>query len=272
MKRSREEGEAQRGPDSSPIRLLSAWYCPFAQRAWIALEEAGVEYELVEAMTISEDQVNYDKSKELLAANPNGMVPVVMRFDKSGKRVGCVYESGICVEYVDEALRPEFGKGGRLFPDDGEMRAHCRIWIDFVGKKLVPQFYKMLVKTDPAEREEAKVALRAAMAKFAESMAPAEEGPFFLGKEFSAVDIAFVPWAYRMFVLQHYRQFDWHSGDAPEPAMERFDAWMAAALSRASVKATLAHKDALIATYKRYADNVTTSQVAESVRKGTAIP
>ena len=31
-----------------PIKLYAGWFCPFAQRAWIALEELGVDYEYVE--------------------------------------------------------------------------------------------------------------------------------------------------------------------------------------------------------------------------------
>ena len=251
------------------VRFLSAWFCPFAQRAWIALEEAGAEYELVEAMTITEDETGYEKSAELLAANPNGLVPTLLRLDGAGATVDCVYESGICVEYVHEALRPEGGAG--LFPEGAGPKARCRMWIDFIGKKLVPPFYRMLVRTDEAERAEAADSMRAAIATFASSMG--DGGGFFLGARFSAIDIAFAPWAHRLFVLQHFREFDWHSGDAAlAPAIERFDAWVGAVLDRDSVKATLADNAALLATYRRYADDVTTSQVAESVRNGVALP
>ena len=33
-----------------PLRFLSAWFCPFAQRAQIALEQRRVPYEFVEAL------------------------------------------------------------------------------------------------------------------------------------------------------------------------------------------------------------------------------
>ena len=69
------------------------------------------------------NQVNYDKTPELLASNPNGLVPTVLRYDDAGKLVGSVYESMICVEYVDEIGG---GKGGRLFPVNVEQRARCR--------------------------------------------------------------------------------------------------------------------------------------------------
>ena len=257
------------------VRFLSAWFCPFAQRAWIALEETGVAYELVEAMTISADESTYDKSDELLAANPNGLVPTLLRLDGEGKTAATVYESGICVEYVHEALRPTAGGGSALFPDNPEARAFCRIHIDFINKKLVPPFYRMLVRTEEADRAEAADSMRAAIVEFARAMPPSSVGggAFFLGPDFSAVDVAFAPWAHRLFVLQHYRAFDWHSDDAAvAPAIARFDEWVEAVLARDSVKSTLADNAALLATYRRYAEDVTTSQVAESVRKGVALP
>ena len=29
---------------SAAVSLFSSWFCPYAQRAWVALEEAGVDY------------------------------------------------------------------------------------------------------------------------------------------------------------------------------------------------------------------------------------
>lgn len=34
------------------------------------------------------------------------------------------------------------------------------------------------------------------------------EGPYFLGKQFSAVDVALLPWFIRLYVLKHYRGFE----------------------------------------------------------------
>ena len=47
-------------------KLYSAWFCPFAQRAWIALLAKGTEFEYVE-------KDPYNKTPELLAANPRGL-------------------------------------------------------------------------------------------------------------------------------------------------------------------------------------------------------
>ena len=55
-------------------------------------------------------------------------------------------------------------------------------------------------------------------------------------------------------------------------AVDRFSCWMDATLARASVVATLADKRRLLDSYRRYADDVTNSQVAVSVRSGVALP
>ena len=54
---------------SKPI-LHCAWFCPYAQRSWIALRHKGVDFEYKE-------QDPYDKSPEWLAINPRGLVPAL---------------------------------------------------------------------------------------------------------------------------------------------------------------------------------------------------
>ena len=38
----------QRSKKVKHIKLYCSWFCPFAQRAWIALEEKGIDYQYVE--------------------------------------------------------------------------------------------------------------------------------------------------------------------------------------------------------------------------------
>ncbi|KAK2186874.1 hypothetical protein NP493_185g01012 [Ridgeia piscesae] len=71
-------------------KLYCAWFCPFAQRAWISLLHKGIEFEYIE-------QDPYDKSAEWLAVNPRGLVPAILHNGRA------VYESQVCIEYVDDA-------------------------------------------------------------------------------------------------------------------------------------------------------------------------
>ena len=63
-----------------------------------------------------------DKKPALLAANPNGLVPVVV--DSRDGNAAVVYESLVCCEYIDEA----FGAEATLLPGAPAERAKCRLW------------------------------------------------------------------------------------------------------------------------------------------------
>lgn len=71
-------------------KLYSAWHCPFAQRAWIALKIKNIDFDLVEIDP-------YDKTPQFLAVNPLGLVPTLVDIDGRS-----IYESSICLEFVDE--------------------------------------------------------------------------------------------------------------------------------------------------------------------------
>lgn len=70
--------------------------------------------------------------------NPRVLVPALRHGDRN------IYESMVCVEYLDE----EFGGGKatprRLMPVDTYERAMTRIAVDTLGKTIVSAFYKTL--------------------------------------------------------------------------------------------------------------------------------
>ena len=39
--------------DTAEITLFASWFCPYAQRAWLALEESGANYSWVEIQPVS---------------------------------------------------------------------------------------------------------------------------------------------------------------------------------------------------------------------------
>ena len=230
-------------------KLFSAWFCPFAQRSWIALLEKGVEFQLVEIDP-------YDKTPEFLAKNPRGLVPTLLHNGKS------IYESLIVNEYIEEA----WPQSPKLMPSDAYDRAQARIWIDFISKKIVYPFYQILQQQDKDQQEQAKDCFLDGLRKFAAAMSHA--GPYFFGKELSLVDIALIPFALRIDILAHYRIFSLPT----DGSFDRLNVWMDAWKSRPAVNATIAPQDKLIAIYKRYADNSAKSEVAEAIRKGRPLP
>ena len=107
-----------------------------------------------------------------------------------------------------------------------------------------------------------------------------KEGPFFGGNQVNAVDINFLPWGARMFLLKHYRDIDYKDyigksikqEEKKNKLLERYDMWWNACGDLKEFKATKADDKQLIAKYKRYADNVAKTLVAVAVNKGLPFP
>ena len=172
---------------SSTTTLYNAWFCPFAQRAWLALLEKGVEFTYVE-------QDPYNKSPEWLAVNPRGLVPAIVH---NGK---LIVESTVCIEYVDEA----YSTDRHLLPSDPYERAQIRLLSDHITKKVTPPYYQLLMKKGDAERTEAKKNIIESLTALFEKD-PSSDGLFFGGKSFNKVDIMLAPHAYRIrLILKHY--------------------------------------------------------------------
>ena len=205
------------------------------------------------------EQDPYNKSAEWLAINPKGLVPAIVHNDK------VIVESTVCIEYVDEAWRTD----KFLLPSDPYERAQVRILSDHISKKVVPPYYQMLIKRDEGERAEAKRNLTEAIASLFEKE-PSNGGPFFGGKSLNMVDIMLAPHAYRVqLILKHYRGF---SIPTDSVELQRFHKWFSALLQHDTFKKTLPEEQRLIDEYRRYADDFTNSQVAQAIRKGTALP
>ncbi|KAK7098824.1 uncharacterized protein [Littorina saxatilis] len=231
-------------------QLFSTWYCPFGQRSWIALLEKGVDFEIVETDP-------YNKTSEFLAISPRGLVPTLVHNGKS------VYESFVINEYIEEAWPQQ----PKLMPSDPYDRAQARIWVDFIGKKIVPQFYHVLQSQEKGHQKEAKDRFLDGLRVFTSAMSSTEV-PYFFGKDFGLVDIAFIPFALRFNILVHYRDFSLPSNGS----FDRLKVWMDACKSRPSVIPTVAPRDKMIDMYKRYADNTCKSEIAEATRKRAPFP
>ena len=240
----------QNGIKMATPTLYNAWFCPFAQRAWIALLEKGVKFEYVE-------QDPYHKTPEWIAINPRGLVPVIVHKGKS------VYESSICIEYVDEAFHTD----KRLLPEDPYERARVRILCDFITKTLIPPYYKLLQKKDETERSDAKECITNGLRKLFEDYD--QTSPFFGGDSLNMVDIMLAPFAYRyQVVLSHFRGFV-----IPEDGLLKlYHTWYKKLCSHSSFKETLPDDKKLIESYVRYAEDTVQSKVADAIRKGTALP
>ncbi|XP_060075055.1 uncharacterized protein LOC132554764 [Ylistrum balloti] len=228
------------------LKLYCAWFCPFAQRAWIAFIEKGLPFDYVEINP-------YEKPPQLMAVNPNGLVPVIVREDGTS-----IFESGVCIQYVDE-LKSE---GKQILPQDPYDKAQVRIWSEFISSKLVPPFYKMLAAQEKEPQEKIKLALLEDLAKFSDAIS--DEGPFFSGKTFGMVDMMLCPFTLRFGpVLKHYRDFEVPNNDR----YRKFHKWMEACHSHPSVVPTIADDKKITAVYRYYAENLSRADTAAAVKK-----
>lgn len=86
---------------------------------------------------------------------------------------------------------------------------------------------------------------------------------FFLGSQFSLVDIALAPfWQRMLWVGSYYRGLEFPTD---EPEFKRLAMWWEAVRQRPSVAATLVCRQRLVSSYSQYSQNVATSDLAKSM-------
>ena len=153
---------------------------------------------------------------------------------------GC-YESTVLMEYLED-IQPDTP----LLPPNPKRRAHSRVWTDHINRNIVPAFYRYLQEQDNQKQVEHASALRAELTKLVEAADP--QGPFFLGKQMTFVDVQIAPWVIRLHrVLKPYR--GWPD---VEPG-SRWSKWVDAIEANESVKATTSSDDLYLDSYERYA-------------------
>lgn len=288
------------------LKLYAGWFCPFVQRTWITLNEKNIDYQYIEINP-------YHKDPEFLKLNPRGLVPTLAvpvpassgqtngaangtsnGVKRDGHKLKPLYESIVIAEYLDEHYSDESMHGPRLLPagDDALSayeRARCRLWIDHISSRIVPAFYRFLQHTPDKSYSisDARSELLAHIKTFMKEVLDhekeidipeSEKGPFFLGNRFSLVDITLVPWALRLFLIDHYKKPDgvgiptMGEGGEDQELWDRWHAWFGAVRQRTSVTDTMSEKDKYIEVYKRYAEDETGSQVGQATRGGRGLP
>uniref|UniRef100_A0A7S3LGP4 Glutathione transferase n=1 Tax=Aplanochytrium stocchinoi TaxID=215587 RepID=A0A7S3LGP4_9STRA len=265
-------------------RLLCGWFCPYAQRAWIALNQAGIPYTYVEALIIKQDE-SYHKTPELLKHNPKGLVPtlVPVNHSTSEEGLGSVIESLVCIEYIDDVVRnhnhtqnqtvtnTSISEYKQLLPDISNplARAKCRIKTDWVNRELCSPFYTVLVRKEHNLRRSAYDKIVRNLKIFSRDLGETP-GPYYFGNEVSMTDIALIPWAYRYPLLEHFRgsEFRIPDRDDPDSELSNFWTWRERMLLLPSVKSTLQDMDKLVTVYERYSRGDAKSKVGDAVRQG----
>ncbi|KAF2097961.1 glutathione S-transferase [Rhizodiscina lignyota] len=236
----------QQHQEPEDLTLWAGWFCPFTQRAWIALEEKSIPYKYIEVNP-------YLKDPGFLAISPKGLVPTLTLPD--GRPVN---DSLIICEYLEDA----HPSSSPLLPKDPYERAQARTWIKHINEAVVPAFFRLL-QAQPSEQDKQAKAL-AELNEALRTVCQKVKGPYFFGEEFGLVDVAIAPWAVRDFIVQEYRGF--RRDDVPG-----WGSWAEALESRGSVARTTSEKERYVEFNQTFLKNEGHSMVGKAARSGRAI-
>ncbi|KAJ6631525.1 glutathione-S-transferase [Mycena sp. CBHHK59/15] len=236
--------EAHKEPQE--LIFYAGWFCPYVQRSWICLEEKGIPYQYSEVNP-------YKKEKHFLDINPKGLVPAVEYHGKA------LYESLVICEFLEDAY-PKYGPS--ILPADPYTRAFARIWVDYISKAFVPAFMRLMQSQEKEKQDLAREELYEALRKFTAQI----KGPYFLGEQFSLVDVAIVPWITRDYNLADHRDYK------REDVNAGWKQYADHVEKRESVLKTKSDKDKYADIYGRYLRDEAQSEAAKAIRAGRVIP
>ena len=114
------------------MRLYNAWYCPFAQRVWMALVHKGIDFEYVEVDP-------YQKSEWWSQISRGAeLVPVLVESGSEGENT--IIESSRILEFLQDYL-PQTQP---IYSDDPLRRAEQKYWMDQIGSQITTHLYQFL--------------------------------------------------------------------------------------------------------------------------------
>ena len=210
---------------------------------------------------------------ELLEVCPDAIVPCIKHGNWG------IWESNVMMEYLEDLTNEPQQLGGHqnaaagvrvpvpLLPvNNPQLKAHCRLWVDHVNRKVLPSFYALLLtpppphhhRSSPHRSDDNRVENDAAITQrhgiLVETLQTAitrlvnashATGPFFLGESISYVDVAFAPWIIRLSrVLSYYRNF-------PRPEVgTRWQSWVDAIEGDERVRRTVSEEGGYHSVYR----------------------
>ena len=263
------------------LQYFSAWFCPFAHRSTIALEhhnQSGtkfIDFEWQEALGWEnrpptgkeefdaedrKDWIYHWKSPELLKCNPLGMIPTLLE-ESTGRSVT---ESVVCIEFIDEIARNAGSTQSPLLPLDSFEKAQARVMAERMNKKVTSSYYTCLVREDKEERQQAFNTILSGLEEFVNYNDSTNVDS---GNNINIVDCVLFPYAWRLYVLEHYRGFS-----VPQTGSTwiQYHKWLDNMSNLEHVKKTLPDVEKYLIHVEKYASGRARSKVGNAVRRGKA--
>jgi glutathione S-transferase len=180
-----------------------------------------------------------------------------------------LYESTVVCEFLEDAYPAATPK---LIPSDPYTKARVKIWMDFVTSRIIPSFHRFLQYQSKSESDPGLEKVRndflEQIKQFTQEMDV--EGPYFLGKDLSLIDLVIAPWALRLWVFDHFKGgLNMPKGEA---WVQRYEKWLEAVEKRDSVINSTSEREHYLPIYQRYADDVAQSELAKATREGRGVP
>jgi len=234
------------------VNLYCAWFCPYAQRAWMVLNELGVDHKYIEALELVGD--GYEKNKRLLEINPKGLVPTleVFQSEEADAEPEVVMESILVMKWLYEKCKGEQIEDSKL-EEAMEMDKLC-----------CSPFYQVLMTQDKDGRRKAFSKWCEGLEKFASAIV--DDG-FYKSDKANMVDFTVYPWVHRMLVVEHFTEGELKLDQSLEWA-RHLTAWRDRMEAKTSVTETCAEREKLIGSYSRYWKGTAQSLVGDAVREG----
>jgi glutathione S-transferase len=207
---------------------------------------------------------------QLKRVNPSALVPTLIPVVNGEPVEGqAVWESLIAIDYIDQVANPDDPTQRLVIQNDPYQAARCRLWTEKVNRECCSPYYGVLVRKDDAERRDHFHQLIKGLENFAVELRRTS-GPLFLPDgQLSNVDLALLPWAYRYYVLEHYRGADYAISRDNESLAPYF-VWYDHLMTLECVQRTLPDRDRYLDHIQKYADGTARSKVANAVRRGVA--
>ena len=194
------------------VTLYSAWYCPFAQRAWMALMHKQIGFEYIEVDPYQDSSWWKGVSRGL------NLVPVLVVKPEDKAESATIVDSTRVLEYLED-LKPN---SAQLFPSNPEEKAEIRFWMDHINQRIVPYIYRFLEAQEPGDyRNESRESLIVGIQQLMDNQYIS--GPFFGGKNINVLDLLVIPFAFRIdALLGYYREFSLPTGGKE---WSRYEQW-----------------------------------------------